>query len=109
MYAPLGRDHSFEHVTMRTFAPDLVSAPLTFLDFWQGPNREYCITHLSVADVELQAVLSGFDQEEAVEMMMRLVPMAGDARLFEWHASASRRLRAEIDSALGGQRKQAAD
>ena len=109
MYAPLGRDRSFEHVTMRTFTPDLISAPLTFLDFWKGPNREYCITHLSVPDVELQAVLSGFDQEEAVEMMKRLVPMAGDARLFEWHVRASRRLRSEIDSALGGQRKQAAD
>ena len=78
----------------------------TFLDFWKGENRGYCITHLSVADVQLQAVLSGFDQEEAVEMMKRLVPMAGDARLIEWHADASRRLRREIDRLLGGRREQ---
>ena len=109
MYAPLGRDYSFEHVTMRTFTPDLDSAPMTFLDFWRGPNRGYCIVQFPVGDVQLQAVLSGFDQEEAVEMMKRLVPMAGDARLFEWHASASRRLRSEIDSALGGRREQAGD
>ena len=108
-YAPLGRDHLFEHVTMRTFTPDLIPASMTFLDFWRGQNREYCITHLSVGDVELQVVLSGFDQEESVEMMKRLVLMAGNDRLFEWHARASRRLRSEIDSALGGRREQTAD
>ena len=107
LYAPGGRDQSFEHVTMRTFTPHLISAPMTFLDFWRGPNRGYCITHLSVADVQLQAVLSGFDQEEAVEMMKRLVPMVGDDRLVEWHDGASRQLRSEIDSLLGGQRKSA--
>ena len=109
MYAPLGRDHSFEHVTMRTFTPHLIPAPLTFLDFWRGQNREYCIAQFPVSEVQLQVVLSGFDQEEAVEMMKRLVPVAGNERLLEWHADASRRLRSEIDSALGGQHKQAAD
>lgn len=109
MYAPLGRDRSFKHVTMRTFTPDLIPAPMAFLDFWRGANREYCITHLSVGDVELQAVMSGFNQEEAVEMMKRLVPMAGNDRLVEWHDGASRRLRSEINSALGRNRKQAAD
>ena len=107
VYAPGGRDRSFEHVTMRAFTPDLIPAPLTFLDFWRGPNRGYCITALSVADVQLHAVLSGFDEEEAVEMMKRLVPIAGDDRLVEWHDGASRQLRSEIDSLLGGQRKSA--
>ena len=89
---------------MRAFTPDLIPAPLTFLDFWRGPNRGYCITALSVADVQLHAVLSGFDEEEAVEMMKRLVPIAGDDRLVEWHDGASRQLRSEIDSLLGIQR-----
>ena len=107
LYAPLGRDLSFEHVTMRTFTSDRIAAPMTFLDFWRGANRKYCITHLPVGDVQLQAVLSGFDEEEAVDMMNRLVPIAGDDRLVEWHDSASRRLRAEIESLLGGQHKPA--
>ena len=74
VYAPGGRDRSFEHVTMRAFTPDLIPAPLTFLDFWRGATRVYCITALSVADVQIQAVLSGFDEEEAVEMMKRACP-----------------------------------
>ncbi len=107
LYGPGGRDQSFEHVTMRAFTPDCIAAPLTFLDFWSGPRRGYCIAQLSVADVKLQAVLSGLDQEEAVEMMRRLVPIAGNTRLIEWHDGTSRRLRAEIDRLLVGQPRQA--
>ena len=90
---------------MRAFIPDVIPAPLTFLDFWRGPRRGYCITQLSVADVRLDALLSGFDEEEAVEMMKRLVPIAGNDRLIEWHDGASRLLRAEIDRLIASQPK----
>ena len=108
LYAHRGRDLSFEHVTMRTFTSDLTAAPLTFLDFWRGENRVYCIAQFSIDAFQLQAVLSGFDEAEAVEMMKRLVPIAGNARLLEWHDGAARRLRSEIDSFLG-RRKQAGE
>lgn len=99
------RDWSFEHVTMRAFTPDRITAPLTFLDFWRGALRRYCITQLSVADVKIQVILSGFDDEEAVKMIGRLVPIAGNARLIEWHDGASRRLQAKIDRLIASQPK----
>ena len=109
LYAHRGEDLSFEHVTMRAFTPNLTAAPLTFLDFWRGQHRLYCIAQFSIDAFQLQAVLSGFDEEEAVEMMNRLIPMTGDARLVEWHADASGRLRSEIDSFLGRRREQAGE
>lgn len=85
LYAGQHREHWFLHVDKRTCRLEtLTMAPLA-LDAWQGPRRAYWIWRTFVGQVAFEALFSGFSQEEASTTMTRLVRIAADANLAQWH------------------------
>ena len=78
LYASSDRDRWFHHMDKRTVALDAIPGTSAVLDYWRGPRRGYCIARVFENDVRFQAVLSGFDEEEAVSILQRLAPIAGN-------------------------------
>ena len=93
LYASSDRERWFHHMDKRTAALDAIPGTSAVLDYWRGPRRGYCIARVFANDVRIQAVLSGFDEEEAVSILQRLAPIAGNDGLAEWHDTTIRRMR----------------
>ncbi len=93
LYASSDRERWFHHLDKRTVALDAIPGTSAVLDYWRGPRRGYCIARVFKNDVRFQAVLSGFDEEEAVSILQRLAPIAGNGRLAEWHDTTIRQMR----------------
>ena len=93
LYASSDWDRWFHHLDKRVVTLDAIPGTSAVLDYWRGPRRGYCITRVFVNDVRIQALLSGFDEEEAVSILERLAPIAGNDRLAEWHDTTIRQMR----------------
>ena len=85
LYAPGNREQWFHHMDKQVTTLDAIPKTSAVLDYWRGPKRSYCIMRVFVGDVRIQALLSGFDDEEAVSVLGRLAPIASNERLAEWH------------------------
>ena len=93
LYASSDRERWFHHMDKRIVTLDAIPGTSAVLDYWRGPRRGYCIARVFVNDVRIQALLSGFDEEEAVSILQRLTPIAGNDGLAEWHDTTIRRMR----------------
>ena len=93
LYAYDDSERWFQHVGKQIIALDALPGTPAVLDCWKGPRRSYWMLQAFVVDVRLQAVLSGFDEKEAVSTLQRLAPVAGNDRLAEWHDASIRHMR----------------
>ena len=93
LYAYDDSERWFLHVGKQIIALDALPGTPAVLDNWKGPRRSYWMLQAFVVDVKVQAVLSGFDEKGAVSILNRLAPVAGNARLAEWHDVSIRQMR----------------
>ncbi len=93
LYAYDDSERWFHHVGKQIIALDALPGTPVVLDYWKGPMRSYWMLQAYVVEVRVQAVLSGFDEKGAVDILQRLAPVAGNSRLAEWHDASIRHMR----------------
>ena len=84
LYPEPDRELWFHHTTKEAVAIDALG-PNAVMDSWQGPQRSYQVVRSFLGGVELVAVLSAMDGQEALSLLKRLVPIVADSPLARWH------------------------
>ena len=84
LYPEPDRELWFHHTTKEAVAIDALG-PNAVMDSWQGPRRSYQVVRSFLGGVELVAVLSAMDGQEALSLLNRLVPIVADSPLARWH------------------------
>ena len=84
LYPEPDRELWFHHTTKEAVAIDALG-PNAVMDSWQGPRRSYQVVRSFLGGVELVAVLSAMDGQEALSLLKRLVPIVADSPLARWH------------------------
>ena len=84
LYPEPDRELWFHHTTKEAVAIDALG-PNAVMDSWQGPRRSYQVVRSFLGGVELVAVLSAMDGQEALSLLKRLVPIVPDSLLARWH------------------------
>ena len=99
LYARGRREDWFFHTGKRPSGSDSV------LDAWRGPRRSYWIYRSFAGQVAVQALFSGFGEEEVLSALGRLVCGGiADAELGEWHDEEQRTRQAAMGRQGNGMR-----
>ena len=84
LYPEPDRELWYHHTTKEAVAIDALG-PNAVMDSWQGPRRSYQIVRSFLGGVELVAVLSAMDGQEALSLLRRLSPIVDSSSLAQWH------------------------
>ena len=85
LYSSSYAERWFHHLDTQTLSLEALPKTTVVLDAWISPMRSYWIARAFLGGVRLDIVLSGFDEEEVGATLKRLVPIADNDRLAEWH------------------------
>ena len=83
-YPATDPDTGFVHVDQETVHLPVLSTDVV-LDTWQGYMRFYQVVQTMRDDVDTMAVMSGVTKEEAIGLLVGLVPATQDEQLADWH------------------------